>query len=638
MKKNGLQLFISLTAMYLGLSSGHAQWLTQELKLSSGWNSVYLNVSPHGSTMTEVLNNFPRIQEIWLWRPEVSNQQFISSWDQPSASSSRWLSWKRSEGEGSNLQTLIGNAAYLVRVSESVPGNAGDYTWDVTGHPLPPSYRWTTSGMNFIGFSTPSLDAPSFESFFQMSPEGGQGIEIYEYDGSGLNPSRAAMRNSYVKRGKAVWLRRSGKKYNRYFGPYELDLPDPQKGLEFGEERGKLKIFLRNVSKKELTVSAHLIASEEDPNGQLTIEGTPPLILRGDFDATDLTYPFDAALTQDNGKLSWALKPANEDGSDVEIVLGINRAAMNGLPESFYAGILRFTDNQGQLQVDVPVSAIKESRVGLWVGEALVNRVQHNLLQDVGGDETPTDTVTALDEDLNSVEKGYVRNTTFGSVSRPFPLRLILHNDLQGDVRLLQRIFLGLRNNGEELIETILTTNEENLNLDNLDTARRITAAHLPAISTSATSESAWESLSGSLLGGGDLKFNVGLAHDNQASNPFLHTYHPDHDNKDAEFENQFGPGIESYGVNREITLSLSPAENDFESVSRGGTQILGEYYETIVFDAGQSEKMTNRVSGHFVLNRIMNLGTIISGPVRRSELNDSDPGEVVSFEGSQNP
>ena len=104
--------------------------------------------------------------------------------------------------------------------------------------------------MNFIGFSTPSLDAPSFESFFQMSPEGGQGIEIYEYDGSGLNPSRAAMRNSYVKRGKAVWLRRSGKKYNRYFGPYELDLPDPQKGLEFGEERGKLKIFLRNVSRK----------------------------------------------------------------------------------------------------------------------------------------------------------------------------------------------------------------------------------------------------------------------------------------------------------------------------------------------------------------------------------------------------
>ena len=79
MKKNGLQLFISLTAMYLGLLSGHAQWLTQELKLSSGWNSVYLNVSPHDSTMTEVLNNFPRIQEIWLWRPEVSNQQFISS-------------------------------------------------------------------------------------------------------------------------------------------------------------------------------------------------------------------------------------------------------------------------------------------------------------------------------------------------------------------------------------------------------------------------------------------------------------------------------------------------------------------------------------------------------------------------------
>ena len=627
MKQFQIQLIICMALLLAGASRLQAQWTSQELKLAPGWNGVYLHVAPHESTMFDVLNTYQEIQEIWLWRPEVSTQQFIDTPEQPNGASSRWLSWKRSDGVGSKLQTLIGNAAYLVRISNPLPDENTEYSWIVKGRPLPPRYQWTTSGLNFIGLSTPVVDPPSFESFFQLSPEGGQGIEIYDYDDASLNPSQLfALRNSLAKRGQAVWLRRSGKKFNRYFGPFELDLPDATGGLEFGEENGRLRVFLRNVSTRELTVSAQLLPSETPPAEEAPIEGIPPLILRGELDASQLSYPFDASLGQPQGKLSWTLKPANEDGSAADIILGVNRAAMQGSAGSLYAGILRFTDDQGQLQVDIPVSAMKESRVGLWVGKALVNQVQHNLLQDAEGDDIVTETAIVLNDEQEPIEKKFKRDTTFGSVSRPFPLRLILHHDDEDNLHLLQRVFFGLRKNGEDLSEVVLTTNEKNLDFDNLDTARRISAPHLPRTSTSATAESAWASTSGALHEGSHIKFGVSLAHDNQVANPFLHTYHPDHDNKDAEFKNQLASGIESYGVNREMTLSLLAAANDFDAVTRGGGQVSGDYLETLVFTDRNNEKTTNRVSGHFVLNKIMTLGTLIAEPLTTPDAEDPTP------------
>jgi hypothetical protein len=615
MKHFQIKLLIGMALLLAGASRLQAQWTSQELKLAPGWNGVYLHVAPHESTMLDVLNTYQEIQEIWLWRPEVSTQQFIEAPEQPTGASSRWLSWKRSDGVGSKLQTLIGNAAYLVRISNPLPDENTEYSWIVKGRPLPPRYQWTTSGLNFIGFSTPAVDPPSFVSFFQLSPEGGQGMKIYDYDDGGLNPSKLdALRNTPVTRGQGVWLRRSGKKFNRYFGPYELDLPDATRGLEFREENGKLRIFLRNVSTKELVVSAQLLASEPAPEGETFIVGPPPLILRGNLDVNQLTYPFDASLTQPDGQLKWTLKPANEDFSAAEIILGVNRAAMEASPGSLYAGILRFTDSLGQLQVDVPVSAIKESRVGLWVGEALVNQVQHHLLQKVSSNDTTPEKVLVdedLDNDQEPEEKEFHRNTTFGSVSRPFPLRLILHQADNGDIRLLQRVYLGLGKDAEGFSETVLATEEKFLDPDNLDIARRITAPHLPRTNPLKI----WTPLGENPSFEEALGFEIVLAHDNQESNPFLHTYHLDHDNKDAEFKKTLEVGVESYGVKRNIMLSMDDWADDFDTVTRGGGQIMGYYEESLTFETKNSQGKTYGVSGQFVLNRIMRLGTLTSDP-----------------------
>jgi hypothetical protein len=620
MKHFQIKLLIGMALLLAGASRLQAQWTSQELKLAPGWNGVYLHVAPHESTMLDVLNIYPEIQEIWLWRPEVSTQQFIENPEQPTGASSRWLSWKRSEGVGSKLQTLIGNAAYLVRTSDPLPDGNMEYSWVVKGRPLPPRYQWTTSGLNFIGMSTPKVNPPSFESFFQLSPESAQGMRIYDYDDGNLNPTELrALRSAKVTRGQAVWLRRSGKRFNNYFGPFELDLPNATKGLEFGEENGKFRIHLRNVSTEELTVRAQLLASEDPPDGETPIVDRPPLILRGDLGGENFAHSYDDSLTQLGGELSWTLKPFNEDGSAAEIILGVNRFAMDEQPGSLYAGILRFTDSKGHLQVDIPVSAIKESRVGLWIGEASINQVRHNLIQkvlDPTKDEEGSIEKVLVDENIDDaiepVERQFSRDTTFGDVARPFPLRLILHQTDNGDIRLLQRVYLGLGKDGEGFSETVLATEEEFLDPDNLDIARRITAPHLPRTNPVET----WTPRGNNPSWDSGLSFEVNLAFDNQESNPFLHAYHPDHDNKDPEFKTYDSNmvGMESYTVTRSIDLNLDVWSDDFDAVTRGGGQIIGFYSEELRFTTKNSQSKAYDVEGRFVLNRIISIGSLTSG------------------------
>ena len=67
---------------------------------------------------------------------------------------------------------------------------------------------------------------------------------------------------------------------------------------------------------------------------------------------------------------------------------------------------------------------------------------------------------------------------------------------------------------------------------------------------------------------GGTLTATATIAYDDQASNPFLHTYHPDHDNLDAFFQNEQPIGYESYQIMRQFTLVISPPGSDFASMT----------------------------------------------------------------------
>src|SRR5262249_363633 len=155
----------------------------------------------------------------------------------------------------------------------------------------------------------------------------------------------------------------------------------------------------------------------------------------------------------------------------------------------------------------------------------------------------------------------------------PFPLRLIVHNTGSA-VRLLQRVYhgIGITSNA------VVTTQESNLLPSQLASARRASAVHLPV----SAGNIPWN-LTGTMKPGGTLSTTVDLGYDDQSSNPFLHTYHPDHDNLDASFQPYSdGQGIESYGVSRQITLTFRGPADDFQSLTTGGQDLSGAYAEAV--------------------------------------------------------
>ncbi|MCI0540982.1 MAG: hypothetical protein L0Z50_37755 [Verrucomicrobiales bacterium] len=611
-----------LAMVWFGWSlPAYGQWLTQTNNLKSGWNSVYLHVDASHTTLDELVgaDETSPIEEIWLWRPALPTGQFITSPQEPTSTDSQWSSWKRVESSTSPLQRLVGNAAYLVRL----PNDVAEYAWSVKGQPLVPSYRWTLTGLNFVGFPTPPTAPPSFEAFLAPVPDLLPGLEIYNYHNG--NPH---LLNAYsttpVLRDQAYWMR-AGNSYNEYFGPFQIVSAGPT-GIRFGDSLGQTWVRLRNIAPGALTVTLRQIASETPPAGQPAIRGAAPMLLRGAINTTNLTYSYTNLA---NGAQQWQLAPVGAPGSEVEIVIGLDRSQMSGSAGDLYAAILRFTDSLNLSEVDVPVSGQVASTAGLWVGSAAVDQVSHylksyaratneldftNLLarlqlgEGVNGYHYEWDPATqrvlvfggAENKTGSYLLDGPIRVDS-GTVARPFPLRLIIHNDGANSV-LLQRAYqgIGLASNA------VVTTREDLLLASEMESTRRISAVHLPT-STSNTPMN----LAGEMRVGGSLTTTVNLAFNDQASSPFLHTYHPDHDNLDATFTAEQSLGVESYEVSRRMTLAFTPPGDDFDGLTGGGLTVWGNYAETVTFHARGNHSQDFNVLGTFVLKRVSDIAAL---------------------------
>ena len=369
---------LALLALLLCLPpAARAQWLTQNITLQPGWNAVYLHVdASHASLDSQVggVGSNP-ISEVWLWQPQISTAQFVESPAQPTAPNSQWAVWNKDPLVADTLTTLIGNNAYLVRNTNTVP-----YVWAVKGKPVPANYQWATSGLNFIGFATPETTAPFFDAFLAPVPALLNTAEIYRYPGGDLgaaNPARvfsAVFRSTPVTRGHGFWVR-AGTSYNRYFGPFEVALQN-NSGVQFYDNLGTSSIRLKNTTAASQTVTLRLLASEDPPVTQpvqTAITAPPPLLVRGALNLSNLTYAHSALNT--GTPATFTLAPLGQPGSELEVVLGLNRSVMPGSPGALYAGVLRFTDAGNLAQQDIPVTATVAATTGLWVGGASIDQV-----------------------------------------------------------------------------------------------------------------------------------------------------------------------------------------------------------------------------------------------------------------------
>lgn len=578
-----LCLFALVQALWVLPTSG--QWVTQSRTLKGGWNAVYLHVDPSHGTITEQMSSVTAVTEVWMWSP-TSTQQFIDSPQTPTGTASQWTKWTRTLGDASPLQRFAPNTAYYFKVTGTT---ATSVDWSIVGKPVAPRYDWTSSGLNFIGFSVPSTSV-TYENLFLPVPSLLEASEIYRTLGvsfnTNSNPGRVSNFSKIsISRGEAVWMRVSSG-FNRYFGPFEVDLTG-SRTVAFGSSGTQVSFRLRNQTSQTNTITMTLVPSDAPPTGQTAIVDVPPLLVRGTLDPTTLVHSSQTLGT--NETVTWTLPPRGTPGSDVQVVLGLARNRMTGVAGDLSAGVLQLTDTSGVLRVDLGVSAVKSSTAGLWVGEAQVTQVveyRTTFERDPVGN--PVVRLTGTDGAYSVL----YTNSVASSVPRPFPLRLIVHDD-GTNAFLLQRVFLGLNS----LTNPIVATQQSHLWQDRLSSARRISAAHLPW----SANNTPWAmTITNSVY-----QATITTAFDQSGVNPFIHQYHPDHDNLNASFTSALPKGNESYGITRTVWLSLQTAGNDYRSQTTGSLDRNGVYDETITLEGSGSNSRTYRVIGTFNLNRI---------------------------------
>ena len=591
MNKQSLALCAGVAVWLSGAARVAAQWETQSLAIPPGWSAVYLTVDASYTNLDYLVGSDASnpIDQIWMWQP-AGAVQFVTSAQTPVTGSSQWVNWARlNTGLPGTLARLAPNAAYLVHSS-----GTSAYTWNLLGKAAAPQYSWTSGGINLVGFPTVPGHAPLLDAFLAPAPGLSNAATFYQYTGGSLSSNNPSLVEFYhtvaVNAGQAFWVSATGY-VNSYFGPFSV--ASSPGATSFGDSLSSGSFRLSNTGVSNVTVSLALLASQSAPAGQTPVAGLVPLVVRGALNSSNQTYT--ALPLGLNNTLSWTLAPAGQAGSAVTVVLGVNRAALTNATGGFYAGVLRLTDNFGLSQVDLPVSAVAGSYAGLWLGKAAVSQVANYLKNyQVDGAGNP----------VQGTNGAYVvtgLNTNLGATAATYPMTLIVHND-GTTANLMQRVFYGV----DPSSNPVVATAESVLDPAQLGRARRISAVQFPWTANNQT----W-AFTGPLTPGASLTTTASVPYDDQINNPFLHTYHPDHDNLDALKRNQLPAGSESFQIDRLITLRVAGPGNDFVSLTQSGQALAGDYGETITVRGAPGATRTFNVAGTFTLTRLSTIAKL---------------------------
>jgi len=179
-----------------------------------------------------------------------------------------------------------------------------------------------------------------------------------------------------------------------------------------------------------------------------------------------------------------------------------------------------------------------------------------------------------------------------------FKLRTLLHVSDDGVASLLPQVFSGQLAVAPH--DVGLSFREGALKQDSLASAQRYSAAHLPL-------DQPITDGSGSVAIGGVLTRTVTVEF-NDPTNPFVHAYHPDHDNKDARGA-PLAEGVEASDIIRscKFTFTAQPPAGSGSAIGWGSSVIGGTYEETMT----GVYKDPLILSGTFELRRASDIGTL---------------------------
>jgi hypothetical protein len=545
-------LLLTFASLFLA-ATAHAQWQSTTYTLNGGWNSIYLHGNATHATLDELFAAKPEVLEVWRWNPNPNQVGFTSTPLLPSNGTPEWSKWVRG-GPAASLIGLTGQSAYLVKCSSAV-------SVAIAQRPMPPSNTWVRSGANFLGFpsSKATGNFPTFSNYFATFPAAiAANAKIFKYVGGELGPGNPLQIFSpnleRVNRDQAYWF--SSEVVGNFYAPVQISLSNNE-GFAFGRRGTVITARVMNRTAAVMTLRIAPVASNSPPDGQELITAGVPLTRRTlDDQAAWVETPIAAAYDE-------VIAPK----SSVELSFGIDRSAMSGAADALYASLLRFTDSANTFDILLPATARKDTLAGLWIGEAIVTAVESKPLQ-------------------NAVKPA-------GSA---FPLRYLIHVADDGTARVLSQVFMGPMAAAPH--DFGLCRSEAGLKADAKAAARRIVATHLPL-------DQALVTTTGSFTIGSDLSCTIATPF-NDPTNPFVHQYHPDHDNKSGQTE--LVAGQESYDVTREVSFTFTATPPGGGSATGWGSSVIGGTYGEVVSGL---HKQNISLTGTFVLRRASELGTL---------------------------
>lgn len=584
-----------LLSLLLSVAPAVAQYRTESWLLEPGWTAIYLNVDTGLETLDTLLAGYPDITDVWQWRPNGLDPSLLQPGNATGAD--EWKVWRRGDAPNSTFLIPSPHAAYLVRLET----NASAQTLSLKGKVVAPRVQWRTDGTNLVGFPVKPGTTPQLNRYLKGAGIVDDNTEAYRFVGgpfSASNPLQAPIRTINASRGQAFWIRSD--KYTDFYGPIQVRVALDD-GLNYGSGGSQKRVVLTNQTSAAIDVTLQVTPSESAPGASVVLP-TPALTLRSrNDDGFNVYSPLGASHT--------VTIPAK---GSVGLTLGIDRGVMGGSPGDQFAGLLSVTDGGNFSEVFLPITAEKTSLAGLWVGEAQITKVQNQLQRFQRGD----DGNYLVDDDGNYVPE-YLKDGNgdlvldgsgdpiaqtdqeLNETAQDFKLRLLIHVDEAGQATLLSRVFAGtISDDGAGNRLTGLTTAESLLHQDHVQDAVRLTAAHLPVDFI--------QNMSGTLLPGSALSSTI-IIGPNDATNPFLHIYHPDHDNKDARFENTLPEGYESHQIGRAMTLTFNGAGQAGEGPQWGTSLLSGTYSETL----SGIHKNNIATSGIFALGKVSDIAIL---------------------------
>lgn len=578
---NAMRRLATLSVIMLATAvagAAHAATVTQTIELEPGWNAIHVEVEPEVNAIEQVFAGLP-VASVWRWIPDDRPVSFIQDPDEELMTIDGWYGYfppERPESILTNLYTINANQPYLVRLQGS-----SSRTLEITGKPALRSMRWRGDGFQLTGFPVEPGNEPTFGSWFAGS-EAHEGQAIYRLDDSGQWVEIARPQVERIRSGEAYWVYTRGR--SKFQGPMAIEL-DFGERLDFGASVARDSLVVRNrsgvsnrirIRRLEADVPVPLALGTRDEE---TGETEWPVIP----DETSFSLPVDTARTLRFGIRRSELF-ANNASQVIEISNGFGSRHLIEVSAAVYqpSSVSGTQSARGgnKTQASDPRFA------GLWLGVATIEKV-------------------------SMAQTGGVVPVPAGS---DFPLRMIIHVDAGGNVVLLKEVIQMWKEGSykpdpdnpeynvvDEPGRYVLITDDSLLPQFEGAVLRDGEPVGVRMSTAAYDFESDELELEGVFGPGGLLTGSIVLDPE-QPTNPFLHRYHPDHDNLDAQFIN-YQP--EAFEVTREMEFVFAGSDPDgAESPEWGNGEMAGTFNEAI----SGLHRSTIFVSGSFRFRRVLNI------------------------------